>query len=228
MLFKLLIVIVFLGGVVGLFFVGRDISTAFIRLFYGKYSPKYYSFYRKIKGKYPFPVSIKDNFIHYFQDFLVDDSFKTYVTTKEIKFEDYNSGDDFKSLKKQLGNPHNFSAHKLHKGIGQVLGYNSNKEFRKRSLYYFYDSELVMEKFVVKNIEKQDIKKIKSDIISDYNIEDSIYDETTFIIKGARNTVLCYVDDGFAISLRYYVPKNEKVHQELQMNLIEYRNSTRK
>jgi hypothetical protein len=203
----------------------KSFLSLIIKLIFGKYSAKYYKLHKKLKGKYPYPISVKDNFIYYFRDILSPNT--VIINSDEaIDFEDIAFLDSESTIKKKYGKPRYFSAIDL-KHKAKVLGYSNYKnDLKNRNLFFLYDNLFIMNMKSYKDLNGEQKTVIKDQFCNHFRIQ--IPEESSFLVRDRNDNIAQYLDNGYAIRLKYFNSSNNDIYNALKNELAHYLKSGRK
>lgn len=208
-----------LGLILLLIFNMKSVRLFFIRLFYGRYSFKYVSKFKKLYiMDNPFPVCIDDDLVSHFSNFVDIDSKKVFRTKTDISFTAIPFSTKFSSLKGK-GNPERFNIYQFSEEyIVKIMGYagvilgNTIRE-----LYFIANDIFVMGEFVFTDVSKANNKKLIAMLVTKYNIEEPITDGM-FFIRDDKDSAICFLNSGFTISIQYINLNNPFVDEILHVH----------
>ncbi len=222
MLLKIFILFVFILVAFGAILFYKDVILFVYRMFVGRYSYKYFEYYKSLKKHYPKTICIKDPFIHYFNDFFVQNNVKTFETEVIINSGNFEFGQKFRDIIKKKGRPNYLSAHSYNDYYGKVVGYKTRMaDYPSRALHYFFNGTMVMGQYSMKKVSPEDKQKLVNQLIEKYQIDKP--EKLNFIIKDSEENQLQFWDSGFSLYIKYYTPISPEIHEKIKACLYSYK-----
>jgi hypothetical protein len=171
----------------------------------------------------PFPICIDDDIVSHFSNFVDLEAKKTFHTNTDISFSTIPFGAKFSTLKGKK-NPERFNIYQFSeeytvkiKGYADViLGYTV------RELYFLANDVFVMGEYVFDDVSKANnknlINKLIEIFVAKYNIAQPPKDEI-FLIRDNKDSLICFINSGFTISIQFINLKHPFVDEILKANL---------
>jgi len=196
----------------------------YIRLFYGKYSPRYYFIYKKYVKKSAYRPCYKDSFIAHIEIFLEnDENYEIHNTSQKISFVNFNFGCSIKELKKVKGEPYYYTIEKIGKADIICIGYNEDSlNTEIKTIYYFLNNKLFMGEYVFKSVPSQIENNIYKTLEDKY-LNEPIRNKTCFIIKDYDQSVIIPENTGFELIIKYFCRENKEAYKLIKDHYNRYK-----
>lgn len=190
------------------------------KTYYGKFSYKYVSLFRKYFNKNPYPHSVKYEISH-FLHLLNKTNREELLTDKDIIFQGLEPGISYPNFHKQKGNPDYFTIQEFEEIKIFVWGYNYNMyDYDTTVLYFFIDNIFIMGQY---NFRKENqninITDLSSKIKSKYFENNETIKLKEIVIKDSKGSKIQLFDDGFSIRISIYNPGIPIVKEKLLNNI---------
>ena len=215
-------IVVFLGLI--LYSLNRDfIKLHWVKFYNGKYSYEYTQFHKEITSYNPYNHGIKDDPQNHYRNFFKDDSScLCYNVNEVLEFSQEEFFVSEKAFLSQRSSPDAFNAEILNNSDNNLHVYGYNSTFFGKDInvhYYFVDKEMFMGEFVFVNLDISNIDTVSSIIQKKYFREIKVENEREFMIKGANQTKVHFVYNGFDLSIRYFSGQNKAINEVLSKSL---------
>jgi hypothetical protein len=196
-----------------------------LSVIFGKYSPQYVLFYKKINTRNPLPKAVRKNtlsskkiFKHSpFPEAIIDDvishllSFKEsatskikYLTPLDIIFDQLPFYISRKEVNRRLELPRFFTAQAFMHYMLTVYRYQvGNKETHHSKILYFINDQFVYGELVYSCLRKDQTETFKQKLLNKFHIDQTDSKEFIFCIIDKHNNLLVYDFSGHKIILRY-------------------------
>lgn len=194
----------------------------FTRLFYGKYSPRYYFVYKKYVKKSAYRPCYRDSFIAHIEN-LMEGIIKYQVmrTDQEISFGGFSFGSAINELVKAKGEPYYYTIEPTpRKDFIKAIGYNEySGQHEIKAVYFFYRNALFMGEYVFPLAGQQYIDSIFRSMGEKY-LNNTMPDNSRFIIKDGSDAVIITDNNGFELIVQYYsnTKATENLLKEIYLN----------
>jgi len=190
------------------------IQMFFTKLIYGEYSFKYVDLFRRKGFRSPFLRCIKDEFFHHILLFLKKDSkIKVFDTQELIQFGNTSFSLTSSELIKTKGLPFCFNALIFDEFDITIIGYHETIQNTKlKSVYVFANEVFILGEYSFTDVNKLDSLNIFKSLIKKY-ISDSTENLDKFFIRDINNNHIYFADNGFEISIKYFLLKNPKAKE---------------
>jgi len=193
-----------LGVILILIFNMKAVRLFIIQIFYGRYSYRYVSTFKRFHiMDNPFPVCIDDDIISHFSNFVGLDSKKMLFTKNTITFDNVSFSTKFSSLKGK-GKPERYNIYKYSEEyMIKIMGYPDVILGNPiRELYFLANDSFVMGEYVFNDVSNANNKKLIDMLATKYSITVPTKDEI-FFIRDDKDSVICFINSGFTISIQY-------------------------
>lgn len=200
------------------------LSTARLTLFrslFGEMSKEYFFLAQRYKSKNPQTgVKLKQCFstdpMLKFQNLIMwNSSFSIYTVTKPIRFEDFSYGCDIREIKSKKGDPSCVNYFRIGEKVIQVNGYRRLiQNMPTKQLFFFMNGKFFFGEHLY--MQKNDLgwDQIARNLFQYYSVKEPCK-PSQFYFVDELGALLCYVDDGFSISMKFYNSECCMIHSEL-------------
>jgi hypothetical protein len=188
----------------------KSIRLSAIRFFYCPFSSKYITGYKKIFYlENPYPTCIEDDLVSHFSNFATIDSIKgVSFTKKTIDFDSIPFNAKLSAIKGK-GNPQRFNIYsfsdkytvKIMGFLEEIIGNTIREHF------FFANNIFVMGEYVFSDVSKENTTKIIEMLISKYDVQIP-FDTDLFYIRDTNDSVICFENNYFTITIQYINLKN--------------------
>lgn len=172
----------------------------------GKYSLEYYKKFFNIFKYFPFKEPLKEHYItHNMIMFENYNNCQNYITENNVSFQDVPFLSSFSKIKECYGNPHMYSIDVINGHTISIAAYNNLLKSRSnRTVFYFFDNELVEAEYILNDVtvnKDKDIymNNIQKKYIQEYEIS---YTDSICIKDKDHNLIFAYWN-GFEFSIKY-------------------------
>lgn len=186
----------------------------FTKLIHGEYSFQYVDLFRRNGFRSPFLRCIKDEFLFHIIMFLKKDpKLKVFDALETIQFGNTSLSLTSNELIKTKGLPFCFNALIYNDFNITIIGYHETIQSTKlKSVYIFANDVLILGEYSFTGIDKIGSQNILKILIKKY-ISDSIDKIDRFFIKDKNNNHIYFADNGFEISIRYFLLENPNAQE---------------
>jgi hypothetical protein len=183
----------------------------FIKLIHGEYSFQYVDLFRQNGFRSPFLRCIKDEFFFHIIMFLKKDpKVKVFETSEIIQFGNTSESLTSQELLKTKGLPFCFNAFLYDETEITLIGYHETIQKTKlKSVYVFANDVFILGEYSFTDVDKVDSLEIFKTLIKKY-INESTENIDRFFIKDKDKNQIYFADNGFEISIKYFLVKNPK------------------
>lgn len=190
------------------------------KTYYGQFSYKYVSLFRKYINKNPYPQSVKYEISDFLQ-LLNKTSIEELLTDKDIIFQGLEPGKSYPDFYKQKGKPDYFTIQEFKEIKIFVWGYNYNMyDYDTTVLYFFIDNLFIMGQY---NFRKENqninITDLLSKIKNKYFENNETINLKEIIIRDSKGSKIQSFDDGFSIRISVHNPGIPVIKEELLNNI---------
>lgn len=209
------------------------LSTAHLTLYkslFGEMSKEYFFLAQRYKTKNPRTgVKLKQCFstdpMLKFQNLIMwNSSFSIYTVNKPIRFEEFSFGCDIREIKGNKGAPSCVNYFRVGERVVQINGYRKLiQNMPTKQLFFTLNGKFFLGEHLF--LQKNDLgwEQIARNLFRYYNVKESCQ-PLQFYFVDEEGAILCFVDDGFSISLKYYNSECCMIHPELY-NIWSQRNN---
>lgn len=148
-----------------------------------------------------------------------NNTFSIYTVTKPIRFEEFSFRCDIREVKNARGEPSCVNYFRVGDKVIHVNGYRKLiQNMPTKQLFFFVDGKFILGEHLY--MQKNDLEwnQIARNLFQSYAVKDS-HPPTHFYLVDEAGSMVCFVDDGFSISLKYYNSECCLIHPELYDNL---------
>lgn len=181
-------------------------SLFYKKLLKGKYSWEYFNEFKKINKTSPFRYPINNHFVPH--NMLMFEKIKdcnNYFTENNIGIQNISFLTSFETIKKNYGNPLKYSIETFNgHTISIAAYYNILENNKSKTVFYFFDNELVETEFLFDAIKKEQAKELFMFYIhKKYITQNELPDSENICIKDKDNNVIFTDWNGFEFSIKY-------------------------
>ena len=181
------------------------------KLIHGEYSFKYVDLFRQNGLRSPFLRCVKVEFNFHILMFLNKDTkLKVFDTSETIQFGNASPSLTSDELLKTKGLPFCFNAFMFEEYEVIMIGYHETIQNTKfKTIYTFANGVYIMGEYCFSDIKKESTLSISKTLINKYT-SDSTESLDRFYIKDKSKNYIYFADNGFDISVRYFLASDAK------------------
>ncbi|MEI8047523.1 MAG: hypothetical protein WCI92_09105 [Bacteroidota bacterium] len=188
----------------------KSIRLSAIRSIYGPYSLKYITQFKRIYYlENPYPICIEDDLVSHFSNFASKNSMEEIpFTNKTIDFGSIPFNAKLSVLKRK-GKPARFNIYSFSdKFTVRIMGFSEEIMGNTiREHYFFANNIFFMGEYIFSDVSKENTTKIVEMLVSKYDIT-LPFDRDLFFIRDTNDSVICFENNYFTISIQYINLKN--------------------
>jgi len=184
-----------------------------VKLYYGKYNPRYVKVHKNFTGKSPYAYCIKDDFINHISGYYDKlNPIEIFKSNSEIEFGSLPFASKYRKLLRLKGKPFCVNLNGNNFFDLKVLGYRDELiGIRIRANFVFIDKRFVMGEYSLKTPDKAGIEELSSVLQKKY-LGTQKTDGENFIIEGANKVSVLFENTGFNLSIKYLYQGNEDMN----------------
>ena len=192
------------------------IITFLSRLFFGKYSVRYYNIHKRMTRKSPYRHCFKGDFINHLAGFKnVSNSLERYDTSSEIKFENIDFLTKYPRIIRHKKKPHCVSLQKEEFFDLKAFGFRDTRFSSSiQTNYYFLNKRFFMGEYLLKNPSEENIKEIAKLLQQKY-LGKPTGEIKDFIIRGKNAVTILFENTGFNLSVKYFYDGDDTIRAKL-------------
>lgn len=198
----------------------------FTRLFFGKYSPRYYFVYKKHVNKSAYRPCYRDSFIAHIENLMEKSDKNTVVNTDQvINFAGFAFGSPIGKVRKKRGEPYFYTVEKAGKKFLKAIGYNEDSgQMEIKVVYYFNEDRLFMGEYIFPESDLKFENNLNKSLEEKYSFS-SLDGISKFIIKDPENSIIITENNGFEIIVKYFCTEDKESYDIIKGLYTKYKDS---
>ncbi|MEI7724798.1 MAG: hypothetical protein WCK09_06810 [Bacteroidota bacterium] len=207
----------------------HQIHLSICKTLHGAFSQEYFFLFQRYKKTHPaLKAGLKKCFsadpILRFENIIIrNNAFPVFKTSKPILFEKTEFGSDLKELVHVKGEADCVNFLKAGEAVIKIVGYRE-RIMNVSVLLLFYSSgeRYFLGEYIFSPKEKSTWSQFANSIFKKYAVPDS-EEHRQFYIEDEKGSILCFYDDGFSISIKFFNPAYcqplDQLHSIFQQNI---------
>ena len=186
------------------------IHLSICKIIHGELSKEYFFLTQKYKGKYPnLNVRLRKCFgteaILKFENLIIrNTSFPVYNSMHSILFEKFTFGSGIKDIVRDKGKSSCVNYLQVGGDIIKIIGYTERiLNTSTILLFFFCNGKYFMGEYFFSNYHQSVSNQLAKTILKKYSIEVD-GDQTKFYVEDEQGSILCFYDNGFSLSVKYF------------------------